>query len=235
MERTDREPCPWRIIDDAGGAFVFGLVGGTIWHTVGGARNAPKGQRIVQALSRARARVPILGGSFAIWGVLFSCCDCTFTHFRKKEDPWNAILSGATTGGILAARAGMKAAGRSALAGGVILAAIEGLNLVLMRVLMPSMEQQQSEGMVQVDTLLPPNDPSRPRASRNSHKPLWQSNAAPSPLYAADPTPAAWEPQGFSLDNSSTFNTSSGGFDSASTTVVPDSGSSQAASSWKFW
>lgn len=24
MERTDREPCPWRIVDDAGGAFVFG-------------------------------------------------------------------------------------------------------------------------------------------------------------------------------------------------------------------
>lgn len=22
--RTDREPCPWRIFDDAGGAFVFG-------------------------------------------------------------------------------------------------------------------------------------------------------------------------------------------------------------------
>lgn len=28
-----------------------------------------------------------------------------------QEDPWNAIASGAATGGILAARAGMKAAG----------------------------------------------------------------------------------------------------------------------------
>ena len=23
-------------------------------------------------------------GSFAIWGVLFSCCDCTFTYIRRK-------------------------------------------------------------------------------------------------------------------------------------------------------
>lgn len=60
---------------------------------------------------------------------VFTChlTDCTFL----QEDPWNAIMSGAATGGILAARAGMKAAGKSALVGGVILAAIEGLNIVV--------------------------------------------------------------------------------------------------------
>ena len=42
--------------------FVLGLAGGTIWHLVGGARNAPVGHRISQAISRTRARVPILGG-----------------------------------------------------------------------------------------------------------------------------------------------------------------------------
>ena len=76
----------------------LGLFGGTIWHLVGGIRNAPKGHRIEQAVSRVSVRVPILGGSFAIWGTLFSCFDCTFSHMRKKEDPWNAILSGAATG-----------------------------------------------------------------------------------------------------------------------------------------
>lgn len=40
-------------------------------------------------------------------------------------------MSGAATGGILAARAGIKAAGKSALVGGVILAAIEGLNILV--------------------------------------------------------------------------------------------------------
>jgi import inner membrane translocase subunit TIM17 len=44
-------------------------------------------------------------------------------------------MSGAATGGVLAARAGIKAAGRSALAGGVILAAIEGLNIMVVSAL----------------------------------------------------------------------------------------------------
>ena len=35
-----------------------------------------------------------------MWGTLFSICDCTFTYIRKKEDPWNAIASGAATGGL---------------------------------------------------------------------------------------------------------------------------------------
>ena len=82
------------------------------------------------------------GGSFAVWGMLFSCFDCTFTHIRKKEDPWNAIMSGAATGGLLAARAGLKAAGKNAAVGGVILAAIEGLQIVLARVLGPWMEKR---------------------------------------------------------------------------------------------
>ena len=46
---------------------------------------------------------------------------------RLKEDPWNAITSGALTGGTLAARAGLAASFRSALLGGAILALIEGL------------------------------------------------------------------------------------------------------------
>lgn len=37
---------------------------------------------------------------------MFSTIDCTLVHFRKKEDPWNSIISGAATGGILAARNG---------------------------------------------------------------------------------------------------------------------------------
>lgn len=176
--------------------------------------------------------MPILGGSFAIWGVLFSCCDCTFTYYRKKEDPWNAILSGAATGGILAARAGIKAAGRSALVGGVILAAIEGLNLVIMRVLMPSMEQQQAAQGIEVDRLLPPVDPSRPR-SVAPKKPMWESSPAPSPLFTpssifsnssgdSPPSTPAWDTPGFSSEPS---------YGSGSS----DSSSTPAANSWKFW
>ena len=51
-------------------------------------------------------------------------------------------MSGAATGGLLAARAGLKAAGKNAAVGGVILAAIEGLQIVLARVLGPWMEKR---------------------------------------------------------------------------------------------
>ena len=37
---TDREPCPWRIVDDVGGAFALGAVGGGLWHLGKGAKDA---------------------------------------------------------------------------------------------------------------------------------------------------------------------------------------------------
>ena len=43
-------------------------------------------------------------GNFAVWGGLFSTFDCMLLGIRRKEDPWNAIGSGAITGAVLAAR-----------------------------------------------------------------------------------------------------------------------------------
>lgn len=37
-----------------------------------------------------------------MWGLMFTTADCTFAHIRGKEDPWNSIMSGFTTGFILA-------------------------------------------------------------------------------------------------------------------------------------
>merc|ERR1719253_2449116 len=85
------------------------------------------------SLSAVQARSPVLGGQFAVWGGLFACCDCTLTAVRQKEDPWNSIVSGAATGGILAARAGPKVMGQSALVGGVLLALIEGMSIMITR------------------------------------------------------------------------------------------------------
>lgn len=41
-----REPCPDRILDDVGGAFGMGAVGGGIWHALKGAKNSPGGARL---------------------------------------------------------------------------------------------------------------------------------------------------------------------------------------------
>ena len=51
-----------------------------------------------------KARAPVTGGNFGVWGGMFSTFDCAVKGFRQKEDAWNAIISGFMTGGCLAAR-----------------------------------------------------------------------------------------------------------------------------------
>jgi len=134
---ADREPCPWRIVDDVGGAFCMGAIGGGIFHVIKGSLNAPKGSRMHGGVTAMAARGPVLGGQFAVWGGLFACCDCTLTSIRQKEDPWNSITSGAVTGGVLAARAGPKAAASAAVVGGVLLALIEGMGIMFTKMMSP--------------------------------------------------------------------------------------------------
>ncbi|KAI8378271.1 mitochondrial inner membrane translocase subunit Tim17/Tim22/Tim23/peroxisomal protein PMP24 [Choanephora cucurbitarum] len=128
-----RDPCPWVILNDLGGAFVMGAVGGGIWHSVKGAKNSPRGERLTGAVSAMKARAPVLGGNFAVWGGLFSTFDCALKGIRQKEDPWNSIISGGVTGGVLAARGGVKAAAVSAVVGGSLLALIEGVGIAITR------------------------------------------------------------------------------------------------------
>lgn len=111
----------------------MGAIGGGLWHVIKGARMAPAGARIQGSMSAVTARAPVLGGQFAVWGGLFACCDCTLTAVRQKEDPWNSIISGATTGGLLAARAGPQAMASAAVVGGVLLALIEGMGIMYVK------------------------------------------------------------------------------------------------------
>ncbi|XP_023222251.1 mitochondrial import inner membrane translocase subunit Tim17-B [Centruroides vittatus] len=135
MEEYAREPCPWRIIDDCGGAFTMGAIGGAVFQSIKGFRNAPSGvnRRLLGSLAAVKSRAPVIGGNFAVWGGLFSTIDCSLVHIRKKEDPWNSITSGALTGAILAVRNGAGAMVGSAIIGGVLLALIEGVGILFTR------------------------------------------------------------------------------------------------------
>ena len=66
--------------------------------------NAPRKQRIIGGLTHVRNRAPILAGSFAMWGGVFSSMDCLMVYYRQKDDFMNAIIAGFMTGGILAIR-----------------------------------------------------------------------------------------------------------------------------------
>lgn len=48
-DRT-RDPCPWVILNDSGGAFSMGAIGGTIWHGIKGSRNSPRVSSITKDL-----------------------------------------------------------------------------------------------------------------------------------------------------------------------------------------
>ncbi|KAJ6826028.1 putative mitochondrial import inner membrane translocase subunit TIM17-2 [Iris pallida] len=132
---TSREPCPDRILDDVGGAFGMGAVGGSAFHFLKGIYNSPNGERLSGGAQAVRMNAPRVGGSFAVWGGLFSAFDCTMVYVRQKEDPWNSIIAGAATGGFLQMRQGPGPAARSAIFGGVLLALIEGAGIMLNRFL----------------------------------------------------------------------------------------------------
>jgi len=161
MEEYAREPCPWRIVDDCGGAFAMGAIGGSLFQAIKGFRNAPAGMshRFTGSLTAIKARAPIIGGQFAVWGGLFSTIDCTLIKMRGKEDPWNAIISGAATGGILAARSGVGAMAGSALIGGVLLAMIEGVGIMFSRLAADQFRPLSPEEQLQMMRQQDPNNP----------------------------------------------------------------------------
>ncbi|XP_019931212.1 mitochondrial import inner membrane translocase subunit Tim17-A isoform X2 [Aedes albopictus] len=165
MEEYAREPCPYRIVDDCGGAFAMGCIGGGVFQAIKGFRNAPSGfsRRLVGSLTAIKSRSPVIAGNFAVWGGMFSTIDCTLVHFRKKEDPWNSIISGAATGGILAARNGVGAMAGSAIIGGVLLALIEGVGILFTRI---SAEQFRSQPIVEDPSAL--GDPSQNAAGASA-------------------------------------------------------------------
>lgn len=113
----------------------MGAIGGSLFQAIKGFRNAPAGMnhRFTGSLTAIKTKAPVIGGNFAVWGGLFSTIDCSLIKIRGKEDPWNAIASGAATGGILAARSGVGAMVGSAIIGGVLLAMIEGVGILFTR------------------------------------------------------------------------------------------------------
>lgn len=84
-----------------------------------------------------RTRAPILGGSFAMWGFIFSISCCGMIAIREREDPINSIVGGFSTGFILAIRGmffinigGFRSAFRNGMIGGVFLGIMEMIMVV---------------------------------------------------------------------------------------------------------
>ncbi|RFU27634.1 hypothetical protein B7463_g8713, partial [Scytalidium lignicola] len=113
----------------------MGAIGGAVWHGIKGFRNSPHNERLIGSMVAIKARAPVLGGNFGVWGGVFSLSDCAIKGIRKKEDPWNAIGAGFMTGGSLAIRGGFKAARNSAIGCAVLLGVIEGVGIGFQRMM----------------------------------------------------------------------------------------------------
>lgn len=85
------------------------------------------------SLATVKQRAPVTGGNFAVWGFMYSSFDCSLAYIRKKEDPWNSILSGALTGSTLAIRNGVVPMIGAGVLGGVLLGMIEGMGILMTR------------------------------------------------------------------------------------------------------
>nr|XP_043626750.1 mitochondrial import inner membrane translocase subunit TIM17-2-like [Erigeron canadensis] len=149
LPESKREPCPDRILGDVGSAFSMGVAGGSAWHFGKGVWQSPWGHRFKGGLDGMRMNAPRTGGAFAVWGGLFSVCDCSMVYLRQKEDPWNSILSGAVTGGILSLRQGLPLVARSAAMGGFFLAMIEGAGIMINKSVSHAQQVATSQAMLE--------------------------------------------------------------------------------------
>jgi import inner membrane translocase subunit TIM17 len=123
-------PCPGRIIIDLGDGFSTGCCMGALFYFLKGSYYAVRRERIKGGMMLLRSRAAILGGSFAMWACIFSVSSCIMVHIRHREDPFNSVIAGFSTGFVLAIRGGLRNALRSAMVGGLFLGIIEGIMVI---------------------------------------------------------------------------------------------------------
>jgi len=142
----------------------MGAIGGSLFQAIKGFRNSPAGlnHRFAGSMAAIKTKGPVIGGNFAVWGGLFSTIDCSLIKLRGKEDPWNAIASGAATGGILAARSGVGAMVGSAIIGGVLLAMIEGVGILFTRMTAEQFRPLTPEEQIRMQAEQMQHDPNSP-------------------------------------------------------------------------
>ncbi|KAF2582805.1 hypothetical protein F2Q68_00001542 [Brassica cretica] len=127
---SSREPCPDRILDDIGGAFGMGAVGGSAFHFLKGTYNSPKGSRFLGGKQAVAMNAPRLGGSAATGGFL-----------SMRQGP-NAAVRSALVGGVLLAL--IEGAG---IALNKMMAEPQHMQMEEGMAGMPGMQQQQQQQM----------------------------------------------------------------------------------------
>lgn len=125
---------------------------------------------------------------------------------NSQEDPWNSIISGAATGGVLAARAGPRAMASAAVVGGVLLALIEGMGIMFTKMMAPPVPTKDDyERAMRQDPTAPPTS-----GGMNIMSSVMGGNAPPAATAPPPPMDMAATETTFSTEGSSEPPASSG-------------------------
>ncbi|KAF8728983.1 hypothetical protein HU200_018289 [Digitaria exilis] len=120
-------------IDEVGRDFWGGILYGSTCHFLRGLRHSPNGGRLAGGARAARANAPRVAGSWAAFFGLWCAFENAAFHARRRDDPWNAVASCAAASAFVELRRGARVAARAGVAGAVFVSLIEGLSLVLHR------------------------------------------------------------------------------------------------------
>ncbi|EGR32651.1 mitochondrial import inner membrane translocase subunit tim17, putative [Ichthyophthirius multifiliis] len=165
-------PCPYRVVDDIGGAYAMGCVAGCVIYFLKGMYYAPSSERFSQGFDLLRKRAPILGGlnqknkqnthtkkyqkgNFAIWGGLYTSTECILIYIRQVEDFWNRIAGGFITGATLAIRGGYKTSLQQGIFGGLFLGSFSLVEIAMMKMQKKQEQehwQQMYEEQIKIQT-----------------------------------------------------------------------------------
>uniref|UniRef100_A0ACD5WDG7 Uncharacterized protein n=1 Tax=Avena sativa TaxID=4498 RepID=A0ACD5WDG7_AVESA len=118
-------PFPDCIPMEAGGGFILGGAGGSVFHFLSALRSSPSGRRVAGGVQAVRANAPRLAGTWTALSVAFSAVDSAMYSARRKEDPWNHMVAFAGATGLYNMRKGLKGAVRSAIVGAVFCGLLE--------------------------------------------------------------------------------------------------------------
>eukprot|EP01062_Namystynia_karyoxenos_P069528 TRINITY_DN65007_c0_g1_i1.p2 TRINITY_DN65007_c0_g1~~TRINITY_DN65007_c0_g1_i1.p2 ORF type:complete len:215 (+),score=55.54 TRINITY_DN65007_c0_g1_i1:148-792(+) len=121
-----RDPCWWRVVDECGIGYIFGVILGVMKQTWDGNRMAAPGRKLRVIRDRLVTQVPLAGGNFAAWTTSFALTECTMIKLRGgTEDVINPTVAGAGAGAFTNFGGGYRAMRSGARTGALLLGSME--------------------------------------------------------------------------------------------------------------
>ncbi|MED6160979.1 hypothetical protein PIB30_056380 [Stylosanthes scabra] len=110
---------------DAGMAFKYTLVGGSIFHFFNGLCRSPNGARLAGPWHAMGVNGPRVAGKCGAWFGISAAIDNALGYGRQKDDHWNHIASSTIATGLLSMHRGIGATARFASLAAVLSAVME--------------------------------------------------------------------------------------------------------------